>query len=209
MERSVRRQPDGEVMKKNILEAAEQLVGEKGLAGLSIRTLAGRIGYSPAIIYHYYKDREDLVRHLLEQGFRRIGEAVARAAEEPSAIKRLPALMDAYIRAALQYPYLYLAAHTSRDAGSRQFTAVLDPAAAEKPAMRILISTLREMDRDSRSPEEILRIAQLMVAAAVGLTIRLIQEPDIPEEHREQLMEDFCRSLPLWEKGTEVLKWKG
>jgi len=86
---------------------------------------------------------------------------------------------------------------------------VLDPAAAEKPAMRILISTLREMDRDSRSPEEILRIAQLMVAAAVGLTIRLIQEPDIPEEHREQLMEDFCRSLPLWAKGTEVLKWKG
>jgi len=47
-----------EEIRNLILTTAQQIVGEDGISGLSIRKITNRIDYSPAIIYYYFKDRQ-------------------------------------------------------------------------------------------------------------------------------------------------------
>ena len=51
-----------EALRTRIVEAARDIVSEEGLDALSMRALAERIAYSPATIYLYFRDKEELLR---------------------------------------------------------------------------------------------------------------------------------------------------
>jgi len=57
--------------RRAILEAARQLLVANGYEQFSMRRLACRIGCSPTAIYHYFKDKGDIVRCLCEEVFER------------------------------------------------------------------------------------------------------------------------------------------
>ncbi len=63
--------------RQRILDATEELLGERGVRELSVVEIARQVGTSPATFYQYFKDVPDAVLHLAE-----------RAAEE------MPALLD-------------------------------------------------------------------------------------------------------------------
>ena len=65
-----------EALRTRIVEAARDIVSEEGLDALSMRALAERIEYSPATIYLYFRDKEELLRDVVEEGFRRLSEKV-------------------------------------------------------------------------------------------------------------------------------------
>ena len=65
-----------EALRTRIVEAARDIVSEEGLDALSMRALAERIEYSPATIYLYFRDKEELLRDVVEQGFRRMSATV-------------------------------------------------------------------------------------------------------------------------------------
>ncbi|MEO6549184.1 MAG: TetR/AcrR family transcriptional regulator [Ferruginibacter sp.] len=52
---------------KNIREKALQMIVKEGLNGFSMQKLAKAAGVSPATIYIYFKDKEDLVLHLIKE----------------------------------------------------------------------------------------------------------------------------------------------
>jgi AcrR family transcriptional regulator len=92
-------------LKTRIVEAARDIVSEKGLDALSMRALAERIGYSPATIYLHFRGKEELLRDVVEEGFRRLGEKVQEQTEAlgegANAARRHRALGRAYARFAL------------------------------------------------------------------------------------------------------------
>ena len=94
-----------EALRTRIVEAARDIVSEEGLDALSMRALAERIEYSPATIYLYFRDKEELLRDVVEQGFRRMSatvqEQTAALGEGASAAERHRALGRAYARFAL------------------------------------------------------------------------------------------------------------
>ncbi len=47
-----------------ILEAAQDIIVTQGLAGLSAREIARRIGYSPGTIYNMFENLDDVVLHV-------------------------------------------------------------------------------------------------------------------------------------------------
>ena len=55
-----RKERDREDMRRLILGAARQLFLEQGYEKTSIRNIADVIEYSPATIYLYYKDKNEL-----------------------------------------------------------------------------------------------------------------------------------------------------
>ena len=69
-----RREREKEALRTRIVEAARDIVSEAGLDALSMRAIAERIEYSPATIYLYFRDKEALVREIIEAGFQRLGE---------------------------------------------------------------------------------------------------------------------------------------
>ena len=54
----------GSELRELILDAAEGLIESNGLAGLSAREIAKRIGYSPGTIYNVFDNLDDVILHV-------------------------------------------------------------------------------------------------------------------------------------------------
>lgn len=101
-----RRERERETLRLRIVEAARDILSEEGLEGLSMRAIAERIEYSPATIYLYFKDKDDLIRSVVEEAFLVMAEYMKRALAEvgrsatPGVVYR--ATGRAYVRFALE-----------------------------------------------------------------------------------------------------------
>lgn len=87
-----------------ILGATRDLLAEKGLQGLSMRTLAQRVGVSATAIYHYFENKDELVRRVVEGGFQRFGEYMeeAQRVHPKGSLERVRAVGEAYLQFALE-----------------------------------------------------------------------------------------------------------
>src|SRR5258706_5561026 len=56
----------GRATRGRILKAAAELVAEKGAAGMSLDDVRARTGASRSQLYHYFDDRDDLVRAVID-----------------------------------------------------------------------------------------------------------------------------------------------
>ena len=87
-----------------ILEAARDLLAEGGVAGLSMRQVADRVGVTATAIYHYFDGKQAIVNRVVLSAFERFG-AYLKAAMAPhpvGSVERLQALGEAYIRFAFE-----------------------------------------------------------------------------------------------------------
>jgi AcrR family transcriptional regulator len=100
-----RREREKEALRTRILEAARDIVSEEGLNALSMRAIADRIEYSPATLYLYFRDKDELVREVVRTGFQRLqwymGEEVRRSAAGDG-LEEYRAMGIAYARFALE-----------------------------------------------------------------------------------------------------------
>src|SRR2546427_11391914 len=56
----------GRATRERILQAAAELIAEKGAAGMSLDDVPARTGASRSQLYHYFEDRDDLVRAVID-----------------------------------------------------------------------------------------------------------------------------------------------
>jgi TetR/AcrR family transcriptional regulator, transcriptional repressor for nem operon len=56
----------GRASRERILQAAAELVAEKGAAGMTLDDVRARTGASRSQLYHYFEDRDDLVRAVID-----------------------------------------------------------------------------------------------------------------------------------------------
>jgi AcrR family transcriptional regulator len=100
-----RREREKEALRTLIVEAARDLLSERGLDGLSMRTIAERIEYSPATIYLYFRDKDELIRDVVTQGFHQLShymrDALATLGRDANPASQHRALGIAYVRFAL------------------------------------------------------------------------------------------------------------
>jgi len=88
-----RREREKEMLRARIVEAARDLLSEQGLDALSMRAIAERIEYSPATIYLYFRDKEELTTEVIREGFRRMHGVMM---EELSALPETASGADQY-----------------------------------------------------------------------------------------------------------------
>lgn len=103
-----RREQEKEELRQTILKAAGALFLEQGYDGFSMRHLAESIGYSPATLYLYFRDKDDLLFTVVDEGFKHFGDQLARAAASTNDPRmRLDALGQAYVSFGLRHPVYY------------------------------------------------------------------------------------------------------
>ena len=103
-----RKERDKQEMRLKILETAKQIFIEEGFEKASIRAIADRIEYSPATIYLYFKDKNELFFSVHETGFEKLNLEMIDAIEgiiDP--IDELRARGFAYMKFAFQNPEMY------------------------------------------------------------------------------------------------------
>lgn len=103
-----RREQEKQQLREAILEAAGALFLEVGYEGFSLRQVAERIGYSPGTLYLYFKDKDEVLFTVAEEGFRRFGERIrVAAASSDNPRDRLAALARTYVEFGLRNPVYY------------------------------------------------------------------------------------------------------
>lgn len=58
---------DHEARRRDFIEAAYQTILEEGLARTTVRAVAERAGYTTGALVHYFADKDELIRHVLEE----------------------------------------------------------------------------------------------------------------------------------------------
>lgn len=102
-----RKEREREEMRKLILDAAQKLFLENGFEKVSIRNIADEIEYSPATIYLYYKDKNELFFALHQTAFTKLIEEFAPIAQLEQPMDKLTEMGRLYLRFALENPELY------------------------------------------------------------------------------------------------------
>ena len=67
-----RREAEKEAVKQKIFDGASKLIIEHGYEKLSIRKLANEIEYSPAVIYNYFKNKDDIIKAITLDSYDRM-----------------------------------------------------------------------------------------------------------------------------------------
>lgn len=102
-----RKEREREEMRHLILEGAKKLFLENGYEKTSIRGIADAIEYSPATIYLYYRDKNELLLALHVLAFQKMMEEFSVVATIPDPFERMKSLGNQYIKFALENPELY------------------------------------------------------------------------------------------------------
>lgn len=194
-ERQLRKQ---EEIRHAILEAAREIIAREGIQGLSIRKITNAIDYSPAIIYHYFKDKNEIVDTIVHEGYGQILASV-RSVEvnESEPELEMKEIFVRYIKAALEYPDVYKAIMLNSDPSVLKRTALLERGISQRsPTLQLLCKNIeRGIERGRYAPCDPELTAQIIWTASFGLTIKLMIEKEIPEEQINRLIEHHFQVL--------------
>ncbi len=95
-------------LRELILEAAYAIIEMHGLAGLSAREIARRIGYSPGTIYNMFDNLDDVVLRVEARVLEALDTRLASVLLEPSdASAKVQALAQAYLAFTHEKPRLW------------------------------------------------------------------------------------------------------
>lgn len=194
-----RKERERDERRELILNAANEILKEEGIDNLSIRKIAGRIEYSPAIVYHYFQDKDEIINHLMQKGYQKIIAAISSAqtpAGKPE--QKLREMTRNYIAAALKMPDEFKAVQLNSSPGVLEHTSTLfKGAAGRKPALGILCQCLKGIYKDKNIDDNLIELtAQIIAASSFGLIIKLIMEKElISEEHKNNLIEHHIKCI--------------
>lgn len=175
-----------------ILNTANEIIMTEGIDKLSIRKVAARIEYSPAIIYHYFKDKDDIISHIMARGYEKIIKALSSVEASKSDPKEyIKKLAKKYIEEALKIPQEYANIMlNSSESVLLQTSVLFEGACTKKPGMRIFYDCLKELCEKAEK-ETIELTTQVIWTATFGLIIRLILEKNLIDAKQRQKLIDF------------------
>jgi AcrR family transcriptional regulator len=144
--------------KATILQAAQEIISEKGLDGLSLRELARRIDYSPSGLYEYFRSKEDIVAAVRTEGLELLRDYLNRVPVDLAPSERLVQMGQAYLEFAYDHPehFRLIFNHLTSDRNTLD-----EPANDESPftillqAVQAAIDAEELITRDDYALEEI------------------------------------------------------
>jgi AcrR family transcriptional regulator len=104
-----RREQQKTELRAVILQAAVRLFETGGgYEQFSLRQVAEEVGYSPTTIYLYFKDKDDLLLHVVFEGFREFGQMLQDGYDAGTTpLERLRLVGQAYLEFGLSHPVHY------------------------------------------------------------------------------------------------------
>ncbi len=94
-------------LRQQLLDTAARLLATEGPQALSTRRVAADVGTSTTAIYSLIGSKEELVRQLFLEGFRRLDEHQRAVPLTDDPLADLLALGEAYHQSAIDSPYFY------------------------------------------------------------------------------------------------------
>jgi AcrR family transcriptional regulator len=94
-------------MRRLIMDAAMDMFVKDGYEKTSIRNIADKIEYSPATIYLYYKDKDELLWGLQAEAFGKLADVFRERVTAIEPLQQLRQLAKIYVEFGMSNPDLY------------------------------------------------------------------------------------------------------
>ena len=118
-------------IREQLVDAAVRLLTEEGPAAVQARRVAREIGASTMAVYHYFGGMPDLLRAVVEDGFRQLDAHLAAVPDTEDPVADICVLALAYRAAAHENPHLYDLMFGLSAPGGQRPAAIEPPPAAE------------------------------------------------------------------------------
>ena len=93
-----------EQTRQAILDAALDMINERGLDGISMREIARRVKYSPMGLYEYFPNKRALIDAVMSEGYNYFVLSMMALSPDLTALERYRTIGLNYLRFAEQYP---------------------------------------------------------------------------------------------------------
>jgi len=198
-----RKARDKNRIRQDIIAAALGILTSEGYVALSVRKIASRIEYSTGVIYHYFSDKEDIIRAVAEDGFQRILERMRETPFDPDKpIEGFKGFLLRYFDLMFENPSWSKLALFSDIDSILERTSVLDRGISRKSAtfeiMTGRLDAAMKMGKVRQADPEL--TSQLIWTTAYGLIARLVLEKKTDKKQRARLVKEFLNLLDIYLK---------
>lgn len=173
-----------------ILDTARTIVAEEGMDKLSIRKITRILDYSPGIIYHYFKDKDEIMDNILQEGYKKILRSLMdHEVIQNDPEKEIVESFKHYIQTVLKFQDEYKAFILSDRPSILHHTSLLHEGVSQdrKSIQQLCGSIQRGIDAGIFETCEVELTAQTLWVAIFGLVLRLIIE-DISDKQKNRLI---------------------
>ena len=188
---SERRQLEKALIRKKIIDVASDILVKDGYENLSIRKIASRIEYSPGIIYHYFKDKAEIIAFVVEEGYGNILKIIGESpldVENPD--KAIVSGLKSYIALMLENPQQFRALLMNDIEAIQEKVNMLQEGISKerKSIQGICMLVKLGIEKNIFREMDIELTAQIIWTSTHGLVSRLILEKNISEQQKERLI---------------------
>jgi AcrR family transcriptional regulator len=188
-----RKEKQKQEIRSLILEESMKLFVEEGFSKVSVRKIAERIQYSPTTLYLYFKDKNEILFHCCESGFKKMLEQNIALGLISDPIERLHQMGVNYLNFGLENPEYYdlmfiqeapMATLIDMGAGWSSGDQALE-------ALKMIVQDA--MDKGLLVPAKVETVAMAvwsMVHGLVSLAIRQRLDKLVPAEDVEKTMHE-------------------
>jgi AcrR family transcriptional regulator len=186
----------GERLRAQLIQAAEELVAETGDAGqLSLRAVAARVGVAATSVYLHFADLDQLKIALVERGFAELAavrDAAGVGTDDPG--EMLVKRCQAYARFGVEHPGLYQLMFGPELPASLAYQAGRSPG---RDALEVLAESIRRCQADGSAADDAdpVRLAMLVWTALHGLASLRVTRPSFPWPPLDELVAETVRRL--------------
>jgi AcrR family transcriptional regulator len=188
------RRGSGDLLRDEILDAATDLLLEKGNEkGVSIRSVAQRVGVTPPSVYLHFAAKDELMNTVCARHLDRLGEVMRRATtDRTSPVEALRAQGRAYVRWAVDNPELYRIAVMGKGWPDNDVDRALKSCVSAH-----LSTSIQTLMTEGIYPQgDPAAVALELWAAAHGVASLLLSRPYLPwgdiEEFADRVMTAAC-----------------
>jgi AcrR family transcriptional regulator len=141
--------PGAGATRDRILDEAEGLFAERGLAGTSVRDIASRVGLTAASLYNHFAGKQALYEAVLERGIHPLLELMGDLAGREQSVDAGDAVIGAVMDHLAQRPHLARLIHHESLAGGENLARL-----ARDWIQPLTAHGLAAMERDPQMPWE-------------------------------------------------------
>lgn len=172
-----------EERRQAIVQAAQEIILEEGVSALSIRKISAKLNQTPGIIYHYFKNKDDILFHIIKTGYASIMQVIMKNKRITNIELRIRQTLSDYIYAMIQQESLYTILMNSQHPILKQQSEILRKGIGRtRGSMHELCNCLQAgVDAGIFEISQIEVQAQLIWCSMYGIVDRCIKEHPDPE----------------------------
>lgn len=187
-----RREAEKEALKKKIIDAASEILINEGYKNLSIRKIAAKIEYSPGIIYHYFKDKSEILSFIIKRGQTKISKIISKTLiDENKPETSIINVLRKYIEFMLEEKETSRAVLMNNiDDENLNIKMLYEGVSKDKKSISSMCDCIQMgIDNGRFKKVDVELTAQIIWTSTYGLISRLIIEKNVPKEQEQKLIE--------------------